>query len=104
MIIQIIVALAIVVVMAALIAGLLGMLLDWSDTIVQIGMGVFLIGSLALLTALMMLIIFGGTSTSLKEGACYRAVRHTTTTFIPVGKVIVPSTTSGIDLEEIRCP
>ena len=41
---------------------------------------------------------------TLVEGRCYRAVRHSTTTVIPVGKVLVPSTTSGVDLLEIECP
>ncbi len=41
------------------------------------------------------------------EGHCYEAVRHTSTTYIPVttGKttIIVPSTTEGIDLVDVPC-
>jgi hypothetical protein len=50
------------------------------------------------------LVTGAASSPPLLEGACYRAVRHTTTTLMPVGKVLVPSTTSGIDLEQIVCP
>jgi hypothetical protein len=50
------------------------------------------------------LMLGGSLSQPLVENACYRAVRHTNTTLVPVGKVLIPSTTSGIDLEEIRCP
>lgn len=38
------------------------------------------------------------------EGACYRAVRTSTTTLVPAGKVLIPTTTSSVSLDEIRCP
>jgi len=62
------------------------------------------VGLLVLGFALYLILVGFPPGNPMVEGACYRAVRHTTTTFIPVGKVLVPSTTSGIDLEEIRCP
>lgn len=86
----------------------IGLLTD-SDGLATAGVGLLVAGVVLCLAGLGVYLVFGGSiSTPLREGACYRAVRHSTTTLIPVstGKtvILIPSTTSGIDLEEITCP
>lgn len=66
--------------------------------------GIVVIGIVSLILLGIFLAVGGIKPDPLVEGTCYRAVRHTTTMLIPIGKVLVPSTTSGIDLVEVHCP
>lgn len=75
---------------------------DWLFIPSIAAVGLPIVGGILLLGVY--LALGGSMSNPLIEGTCYRAVRHTTTTLMPVGKVLIPSTTSGIDLEVIRCP
>jgi hypothetical protein len=83
---------------------MVGIALD-RDSWVYVGLGTcavtLLLGGIGLALAM---ILGGFSGPRYVEGACYRAVRHTTTTLMPVGKVLIPTTTSGVSLEEIRCP
>lgn len=85
-------------------AAFAGMALD-RDGLAMGGIGVCIGALVVAVVGFGIALILGiPTGSPIVEGACYRGVRHTTTVIIPVGKVLVPSTTSGIDLEEIRCP
>lgn len=100
---EVIVGLGVVVVALGLAAMVVGLVVN-SDGLsfagLIVAMGALIVG----LLGIGVLLVTGHGKSPLVEGTCYRAVRHSNTTLVPVGKVLIPSRTSGIDLEVIRCP
>jgi len=100
----IIVGLLVLAVTATLSLVVFGMIAS-RDRLVEFGLA----GTMCVLVVSMagfgLSLVFGNFSKPpLIEGTCYRAVRHTTTGLLPVGKVLIPTTTSNIALEVVMCP
>jgi hypothetical protein len=80
----------------------------WQDTggrSLVIGLGIALVPVAIAGVVFSVWIMLGGEfGPTIKEGFCYRAIGHDSTIYITVGKILVPSTTRGVDLLEINCP
>ena len=75
------------------------------DQLVEVGFAGMMVAMLVGMGGFGLLLVTGNLSKPpLIEGTCYRAVRHTTTGLIPVGRALIPTTTSNIDLEVVMCP